>query len=98
MPAIEPLPDLHDWSLISISYDWKASTATFDLECADGLRQLIASGTTDLSVPHSAPWGPSDSINSVERSLMEGSSSFSLRIEMQSGDVISLQAASIELR
>src|SRR5438128_4584782 len=92
------LPSLHDWSLLSLSYDWKTATATFHVRWDSVERQLVGLNATELSVPHSAPWGPSVSINTVEGPTLEETGDFTLKIQMQSGDVISLRAASIELR
>jgi hypothetical protein len=97
MPTNIPFA-LHDWTLVSISYDWETSGAVFHLQGPDGERELVALKATNLSVPHSAPWGSSVSINQIEGSTVDESGNLTVKIEMQSGDVISLQAASIELR
>ena len=93
MPTDLPFA-LHDWTLVRINYDWEGATATLHVRFADGERELVAQKVTELSVRHSAPWGRSASINQV---AVEDSDCLTLKIEMQSGDVISLRAASIEL-
>ncbi len=52
-------------------------------------------GLRQLSCPRQQPWGPSSSIIEISRSA--SAYGFTLRIEMQSGDVIEVEANEISL-
>jgi hypothetical protein len=85
---------MHEWVLLSIAFEWKPGRLTF---CFDtylaGIVSLVAEGVVDLHVPRMNPWGPSVHVNEVrERATAERRRT--LEIEMQSGDVITVTAAS----
>ena len=87
-----PGVDLHDAMLRRLVVDWGAATLRIELATSEGDRVIEASGLQRLVVGHSEAWGPSANINSVSRS-----SDHILEIEMQSGDVISVEAAEFVL-
>jgi len=92
------LPDMHDWTLVGVDCDWATAVVRMRFETTDGPMTLIASGTSDLHVPLHTPWGRSVSVNTVISTAGPSSESRSLRIEMQSGDVLSVEATSFEVR
>jgi hypothetical protein len=88
-----PNADLHDATLEKVSIDWATGQAEVRLKTAAGPRFLRAFGTTGLVCPRRHPWGPSESVNEV-RGPRKLEDRLTLEIEMQSGDVIEIEAAS----
>jgi hypothetical protein len=92
------MTSLHDWTLKSILYEWKLARVTIVF---DNLRALdarvVANGVVDLHIPQRREWGPSASVNKlIGPSEMEAGSR-RLTIEMQSGDAITITAATFDL-
>jgi hypothetical protein len=85
--------NLHDATLETVSLDWRAGVAEVRLKSESGTVLLRASAVARLSCPRLYPWGPSSSVNEV-RSLRTADGRAALEIEMQSGDVIAIEAAS----
>ena len=90
------IPNMHDWTLIDASFDWEAAQVVMRFRTAAGLKQLIASKTAELRIPQRLEWGRSASVNDAQ--LIADEHCPALRIEMQSGDAIILEAASLEFR
>jgi len=84
---------LHDATLEKLSLDWRSGHADVFLRAATGVVILRASGVTNLVCPRLHPWGRSSSVNEVRGPLAQNGHSI-LEIEMQSGDVIVIEAAS----
>ncbi len=85
----EKLP-LHDAVLHTIQVDWAARSCVLTLDTSEADNcQLVFAGVTELVLPRHEPWGPSASINS----LASGDPT-NFTIEMQSGDVLSIDATS----
>jgi hypothetical protein len=86
---------MHEWVLLSIGFDWKAGrlTFSFDIYQAGGV-SLVAEGVVDLHVPQMKPWGPSVHVNEVRQPPVGARKRRKLEIEMQSGDIITVTAAS----
>jgi len=87
---------LHDAVLKELRIDWSACVCVAEvLAFVDGLklpaqhRHLRFSKIEEVIVPHRAPWGGSEQINSAT----EKDGVF--LIEMQSGDVIRITAESV---
>jgi hypothetical protein len=98
MPLTPSLPDLHDWSLICVSYDWEHATAALTF-CWNGMeKRVVGRGTNEFSLSQLEPWGQSISVNRVAGPEIGTDGIGILKIEMQSGDVITLRATSIELQ
>ena len=85
---------MHDWTLVSILFDWKSARVTLSLRKAGPeLVSIIAEDVIELHVPQLREWGPSVSIDKVKNPIeMKGRRK--LEIEMQSGDVITIVASS----
>lgn len=89
---------MHDWTLLSIFFDWRAARVTLSFRRPGGNAATItADGATRLDVPRYNEWGPSVSVNRVALGPMHteegGRETRRLAIEMQSGDVIEVSAA-----
>jgi hypothetical protein len=85
---------MHDWTLRSILYEWEQARVTFSLQWREeDTMALVAEGVSDLHIPHLKQWGPSVSINEVRESCDGSIGSRALEIEMQTGDVIKIEAA-----
>jgi hypothetical protein len=81
---------LHDASLIGVQFDWAAGTCTFEIAQSSSVDcELKFTHVSELIIPRLEPWGPSVSINSVR-----ASSQNAFEIELQSGDVVRVQASS----
>ena len=87
---------LHDCSLTNIRFDWTAALAEFQMVGLEGASLLIAAGVEDLQLSRALPWGPSEWINRAEGPVDVGDGIQALRIEMQSGDVITVMARSFK--
>lgn len=90
---------LHDWTLERLVFDWcdgrlrltLGEFSTFDAW------EIIAEGVKELRVPRRLDWGFSEAINSSEGPLEIEGGDLVMRIEVQSGDQIEIEAESIEL-
>jgi hypothetical protein len=86
---------MHEWVLISIECDWKSGRVTFSFgKHSTGGARLVAEGVVDLHVPWMKPWGESVHVNEVRGPLPTPENLRKVEIEMQSGDVITVTAAS----
>jgi hypothetical protein len=88
---------MHDWTLYSITVDWEAGTATFSLSWSGRPFSLVAHDVRQLDVPRRFDWGPSVSVNKTRGPDLSEGGLFSLSIEMQSGDTITIMAARFDL-
>jgi hypothetical protein len=78
--------NLHDATLLTITVDWAEGTASVRLHPYSGMVTIEASGLSHLDIPRRHPWGPSVSVNEV--TLVDRT----LRVEMQSGDTLVIEA------
>lgn len=89
---------MHDWTLVSISFDWKVASATLELRNPKSETVLlIAKGVIQLLVPKRDEWGRSSSVNAVSGPTRQQDGIDLLLIEMQSGDVIEILAAFFDM-
>ena len=95
MIGFQALP-LHDAVLHRITINWSGARAELSLSAfvdKDTLavpHKLIFAEVKDVSCPHLSPWGDSNSINNT--SVLSGE----YKIEMQSGDVITVKCDDFE--
>ncbi len=95
--------DLHDAVVESIVVGWdKFAWVHFNL-APNGAYvkpprplRLIGTELKHIECPQRNPWGPSDFVNGVEERKVDGGTR--LEIEMQSGDVIVVEATSFEVQ
>lgn len=89
---------MHDWTLISILFEWESGRVTLEFR-TDGAKtaKVVAHEVSELHIPRRNEWGPSNSVNKVRRSSDVASGHRELEIEMQSGDRIRIVAASFDV-
>lgn len=81
---------LHDAVLHTVQVDWAARSCVLTLDASEVSNcQLVFAGVTELVLPRREPWGPSASIDSLA-----SSDPTHFTIEMQSGDVLNIDATS----
>jgi hypothetical protein len=88
---------MHDWTLLSVQCDWKTGRTTLCFKTSGRSVSLVADGVVDLHLPRQHDWGPSISVNEVTGPSPAPSGLQQLKIEMQSGDVILIVAASFHM-
>ena len=93
---MEDFVDLHDATLLSLSFDWSKS----ELRClvrpvspTPKTVCIVFSNVQLVKIPAGHPWGMSASINSSTRRKVDAG--IAIEIEMQSGDVIEVLAAKV---
>lgn len=87
---------MHDWTILSIVLDWTQGKLTIHLK--DSMSQpqyILIEGLHLLNVPRNNEWGKSISINKVTGPSSTVYDCAVLEIEIQSGDVIHVEAKSI---
>lgn len=85
--------DLHDATLIAVRFNWEDGTCVAHLAHGTlGSCVLTFSAVSHLTLPRKQSWGPSISINSLS---VPGSGQY--EIEMQSGDLIKIEATGVKL-
>lgn len=94
---MRPLPDLHDAILHQIEVVWD-ETAEARARFRDGPQRvvLVVRGMTLVNCPHQNPWGPSVSVNEVRRGDAVAEGAERIEIELQSGDVLTIEGTTIE--
>jgi hypothetical protein len=94
---IHSLP-LHDAIMQEIRVCWnqKQVTLMLDVFLNPKLKaepcELVFYGVTNIEIPHYAPWGKSTCINAVRFEENR------FQIEMQTGDILSIEASSYEFQ
>ncbi|WP_234265645.1 hypothetical protein [Hydrogenophaga sp. NFH-34] len=85
---------LHDATLEQVVLSWASGQCTFRLVLVGGERhELTFFGVSNLHAPRQFPWGPSVSVNSVHSN---GNGAY--EVELQSGDVMAIEAESWKLQ
>ena len=89
---------MHDWTLCSICVNWASASAKIELkDAASKIRALEIKGLSLLIIPRKNPWGESVSINETTQIHKNDNGLRCLNIEMQSGDIIEIDAKLIDL-
>jgi hypothetical protein len=84
----------HDATLNHMIYDWERACFTVMLtSTSETVANLEFHEATRVEIPRLLPWGPSRSINEVRQAA-----SNKFEIEVQSGDVITIEASSWGVR
>lgn len=92
---------LHDATLESIELHWSSGEAFLRIRTGDPVhpqRVVLASAVRRVSYDRQMPWGASVSLNAVRGPAAAADGAFVLEIEMQSGDLIRIEAATFILR
>lgn len=100
LPESDDWPDLHDANLNSLGLDWEAGEATLRIQQvgeSTASLLLVASGVTRLTCDRLLPWGKSVFINRALKPILKGDDVQLLEVEMQSGDLICIEATSFSL-
>lgn len=85
---------LHDATLLELELSWKSGDASLKVRSVSKLITKIGlRSTTLVECPRRFPWGPSVSINQVRGPAPTEDGSLRLEIEMQTGDLLILEAA-----
>lgn len=89
---------LHDATLVGLEFNWSEAEARLLLRVAQ-LPHTIVTGdhVRLLEVPHEEPWGPSVSVNAVRGPAVQEDGWHRLEIEMQTGDVIAIEARAFRM-
>jgi hypothetical protein len=89
---------MHDWTLLSILFEWGAGRVTLSFRNS-GLEpaSLVAASVTELHVPQLNEWGSSVNVYKVIGPSPTEKGLQGLEIQMQSGDLIRIVAASFQL-
>jgi len=80
--------NLHDATLVNIEFDWGNALTFVSFKCHNKNVVIKFSECTNVSIPHENPWGQSASVNATSQ---DGKT---FKIEMQSGDIISINSGS----
>ena len=89
---------MHDWVLVSINLIWASATVEIEfLDSESKIKKMVAEDLSFIKIPKSSPWGESVSVNEVSRETVE-QNRVRLLIEIQSGDVIELEAGYVSER
>ena len=93
--------ELHDATLESLELRWSSGEAVIQIGTGDAThpqRVIVASAVRRLGCDRQMPWGFSVSINEVRGPTAVGDNASVLEIEMQSGDLIRIEAGAFSLR
>jgi hypothetical protein len=93
--------ELHDATLEALELRWSSGEAVMRIRTGDAThaqRVVVASAVRRIGCDRQMPWGFSVSINEVRGPVAAGDDTFMLEIEMQSGDLISIEAGAFSLR
>ena len=84
---------MHDWTLKSLTFDWINGTGRliFDGDSSKDI-SLFAVGIAHFQVPKREEWGPSISVYEVVGPTPLDNGNSSVSIQMQSGDLIEIEA------
>ncbi|WP_166113669.1 hypothetical protein [Pseudoalteromonas sp. Z9A5] len=80
--------NLHDATLINIEFDWANALTLVSFKLQLEKVVIKFSGCTNVCIPNENPWGQSVSVNTTSQ---DGDT---FKIEMQSGDIISVNSSS----
>jgi hypothetical protein len=87
---------MHDWILIKIEFIWEIGEISILLrDLKNRNKILVANGATNLLIPKLDNWGKSACINEVV--FFNNYNNQSIKLEMQSGDSIFIEADNIKL-
>lgn len=92
---------LHDATLESLELRWSSGEAVLRLRTGDALyphRVVVASAVRRVDCERQMPWGFSASINEVRGPMAADGEASALEIELQSGDLLRIEAASFSLQ
>lgn len=87
---------MHDWTLRSIHVDWASGMVKIEVEDSASLIRVVeVKDLLSIAIPKKSPWGKSVSVNEVTYGINEMTKKHLMIIEMQSGDLIKVEAGFI---
>ena len=95
--------NLHDAVLLTASLDWEEGTASIVLQTNEAYVPtssdvtISARGVKEFTWSRLHPWGPSVYVNTVQLTEYEEGNGNVLELEMQTGDVIRVDASEISI-
>ncbi|MFT3706053.1 MAG: hypothetical protein QM817_00160 [Archangium sp.] len=92
--------ELHDATLESMELRWRSGEAVLRIRTGDPAHPqcvVVASAVRRFVCDRQLPWGFSVSINEVRGPVAAGESASVLEVEMQSGDLIRIEASAFSL-
>ncbi|MGN6111297.1 MAG: hypothetical protein ACTHU0_39740 [Kofleriaceae bacterium] len=92
--------ELHDATLESLELRWSSGDVVMRVRTSDPThprRVVLASAVRRVRCDREMPWGFSASINEVRGPMAAGDDVSVLEIEMQSGDLIRIEAGAFRL-
>ena len=93
--------ELHDATLESVELRWLSGEAVMRIRTGDAMhprRVIVASAVRRLVCDRQMPWEPSASIHDVRGPATLGDGASVLEIEVQSGDVLRIEAVTFSVR
>lgn len=89
---------MHDWTLLKLRIDWAESSVEIVVldECSLS-RSIVFRGLREFSADRQEHWGPSSSINEASWDFPPAGGGVCLKVEMQSGGLINISAAAVDL-
>lgn len=101
MPSELTWNQLHDATLVRIEFHWERGDVVVHVRTGQpsiSNVHIVAQSGRHVDCPRLHPWGPSVSINEVRgpTPILDGKA-HRLELEMQSGDVIAIEAAEFRL-
>lgn len=101
MMTTESWAGLHDATLESMELFWSSGEVLLRIRTGDPThpqRVVVASAVRRFACDRQLPWGVSVSINEVRGPVPVGDDASVVEIEMQSGDLIRIEAAAFNVR
>lgn len=88
---------MHDWIFLGLNFLWLEGTCILKFkDSASTERSIFSVGVRSLVVPKLEDWGESVCVNKIEGPIYENGFEL-IKIEMQSGDQIVVEAAKINM-
>lgn len=88
---------MHDWVISTLEIDWDKNVINITFKTASGDQNIVATEFAKLIVPKRENWGPSRSVYNVDKPMQLKNKNYKILIEMQSGDLITIEAKRIVL-
>ena len=88
----------HDWTLLEVVFHWAQASVAVTLDGPSSQCVVLAADVSLLEVPRENPWGRSVSVYSFFIADILKGGEKSLQIEMQSGDIIRVNAKRITVQ
>lgn len=90
---------MHDWTLIAMTFNWSEGAAVIELiDSQSQSKVLFATGVTGFAGRRDEPWGASVSILSCDGPEPIDGGLSRLKIQIQSGDTLIIEARDFSMR